>query len=440
MRRHGIQGIIWRFAIALSVCHLAPVAADDGVTIEVTGGAYSGLPISIVPFSISGGPAEAVQPADIIESNLRSSGRFEVIPREQHLSRPDSLDAVNYRDWRLIKSEALVIGDVVNIGNNRYEVRFRLIDVFSETQLVGQKFVVPTSKMRKAAHQISDVIYEKLTGRPGAFNTRIAFVDVRDGDAGQTYRLQVADSDGWDPKTILESTRPILSPTWSPDGDRMAYVSFEQNKAIIFVQDIWTGDREPLAEFKGLNSAPAWSPDGKKLALTLSKDGNPEVYVYDTDTGFTRRITRHPAIDTEPAWSPDGRTLIFSSGRAGGPQIYRVSADGGEPKRLTFEGSYNAGASFSPDGRQIVLITNQGNGYKVGLYSLNERRMKELTTTAQDESPSFSPNGDMVIYATAVGNRTMLATVAINGQAQQFLRHYGVVAREPAWSPIPRNR
>ena len=414
------------------------VSASAVLTIEVNQGTVAGIPIAIVPFAMDGIPPGEQQPADVIESDLNFSGRFETIPRNSHLSKPYDLKSVKYKDWRLIKSEAIVVGRIINIGNNQYEVRFRLIDVFREQQLVGQKFVVPASKVRKVSHQISNIIYQKLTGKVGAFDTRIAYVTVQGVEPNRQFFLQVADADGWNPKTILESTQPILSPAWSPTGDRLAYVSFEKRRSMVFVQDIWTGERTRVAEFDGINSAPAWSPDGRKLALTLSKDGNAEIYVFDIGSSTLRRITRHTAIDTEPAWSPDGGTLIFTSGRSGGPQIYRVSVAGGAAQRMTFQGKYNAGASFSPDGRNITLITNQGNGYKVGIYSLSDRIVRALTSTVHDESPSFAPNGDMIMYATQKAGRHVLATVAADGQVQQTLKFQGGSVREPAWSPFNR--
>ncbi|MCY4226531.1 MAG: Tol-Pal system beta propeller repeat protein TolB [Gammaproteobacteria bacterium] len=440
-QKHIGHGLAWWLMIVLSIFRLESAGAQ-GVTIEVTGGAYSGIPISVVPFSINGLPDPNLQPADIIESNLRASGRFDVIPEEQHLSRPDALNEVNFRDWRLIKSEVLVIGNIVNLGNDRYEVRFRLLDVFSETQLVGKKFVVPTNNMRQAAHQISDAIYEQMIGRPGDFDKAIAFVNVRSTEEGKTYRLQIADSDGWNPKTILESPYAILSPSWSPDASRIAYVSLEDNKTRIFIQNVWTGERTAVNEFEGLNTAPSWSPDGRKLALTLSRDGNPEIYVYDIATKLAKRITRHTAIDTEATWSPDGDTLIFTSGRAGRPHIYSVPAHGGQPTRLTRDGSYNAGPTFSLDGQHIAMITNQGNGYKIGLYSVGDGSgtVTELSTAGEEEFVRFSPSGDMLVFATTVGNQSRLSTISVNGQVQRFLKYEDGAYREPTWSPISFNQ
>ena len=414
------------------------VTSSAVLTIEVTKGEKAAIPISIVPFSMEGVPAEEWQPADIIDNDLTFSGRFNTISRDLFLSRPHDYDSVKFKDWRLLKSEALVVGKMINIGNNQYEVRFRLIDVFREKQLVGQKFVVPKNKVRKVAHQISDIIYQKLTGKIGAFDTRIAYITVEGVEPNRKFLLRVADADGWGPKTVLESTQPILSPSWSPDGSKLAYVSFEKKRSMVFVQNIWTGERQRVAEFVGINSAPSWSPDGRRLAITLSKDGNPEIYVFDIATLELRRMTRHPAIDTEPTWSPDGGSIIFTSGRSGRPQIYQISVGGGEPRRLTFEGNYNAGASFSPDGRSIVLITNRGQGYRVGIYSVKNRSIRVLTRSSNDESPTFAPNGDMIMYATKNGGRNVLATVSADGLVQQTLKFQGGSVREPAWSPFNR--
>jgi TolB protein len=422
--------------LLVAICYTLPGHAV--LTIEVNQGTAAGIPIAIVPFSMDGVNQGETQLADVIESDLSVSGRFETIPRSSQLSRPHDLKSVQYKDWRLIKAEAMVVGKVINIGNNQYEVRFRLIDVFREQQLVGQKFIVPATKMRKVAHQISDIIYQKLTGKVGAFDTRIAYVTVQGAEPNRQYFLRVADSDGFGPRTVLESTQPILSPAWSANGNKIAYVSFEKRRSMIYVQDVWTGKRSRVAEFEGINSAPAWSPDGRKIALTLSKDGNPEIYIFDVGTSELRRLTRHTAIDTEPAWSPDGGSIIFTSGRSGGPQIYKISVAGGQAQRMTFQGVYNAGASYAPDGKTIVLITNQGNGYKVGIYSLDDRIVRELTSTTNDESPSFAPNGEMIMYATQKAGRNVLATVSADGQVQQTLKFQGGSVREPAWSPFNR--
>jgi len=408
------------------------------LTIEVNKGVDAGIPIAVVPFGLEGLSAMESFPADVIESDLDSSGKFDAVPRDTFLSKPTDLKSVQYKDWRLIKAEALVVGKVINIGNGQLEVRFRLIDVFRERQLAGQKFIIPQNRIRKVAHQISDIIYQQLTGTRGAFDTKIAYVTVEGQEPSRKFLLQIADSDGYGPKTVLQSSQPILSPAWSPDGSWLAYVSFEKKRPTIYMQNVWSGERQLIAEFQGLNSAPSFSPDGRSLAMTLSKDGNPDIYIYDINNKSLRRITKHPAIDTEPSWSPDGRSIVFSSGRSGAPQVFEMSSSGGAPKRLTFSGKYNAGPSYAPDGKSIVLITDQGNGFRVGLYSSEDRTVTELTKTTQDESPTFAPNGEMIIFATQQGGRNVLSAVSKDGNVQQTLRFQQGSVREPAWSPFNR--
>ena len=432
MLTNGLRN--WLAAMLLGLC--APASAV--LTIEVTKGVDAPIPIAIVPFGLEGVSATVDLPANIIAANLSRSGKFEPLARADFLDQPHDLGSVKYKNWRLLKAEALVIGQVVDAGDGRYEVRFRLLDVFREKQLAGQKFVVPAARLRKIAHQISDIIYAKLIGKPGTFDTRIAYVTVEESTPKKRFLLQVADSDGHDPKIILESPQPIMSPAWSPDGNQLAYVSFEEKRSMIYVQNLWSGQRERIAEHAGINSAPAWSPDGDRLAMTLSREGNSEIYIHDLASGDLRRLTRHTAIDTEPAWSPDGDTIVFTSGRAGTPQIYRINAAGGVAQRLTFDGEYNAGASYAGDGQSIVLITNQGNGFRVGLYSVEDRSVSELTQTNQDESPTFAPNGEMIMYATQSGGRNVLAAVSPDGRVQQVLRLQDGTVREPAWSPFNR--
>ena len=408
------------------------------LTIEVNDSTEAGYPIAIVPFATEGVAGSDNRVEDIIQSDLTLSGKFELLPRTSFISQPTDLKSVQFKDWRLLKAEALVVGKVIHLGSDQYEVRFRLIHVFKERQLAGQKFLIKSDKLRKVAHQISDIIYEELIGPKGAFDTKIAYITVEGKQPDQRFLLKVADSDGYGPKTILQSSEPILSPTWSPEGNRLAYVSFEKKRSNIYVQNVWSGKRALIAEYPGLNSAPAWSPDGRSLAMTLSKDGNPDIFVYNLDSKKLRRLTRHTAIDTEAAWSPDGRFIAFSSGRAGAPQIYVVSVAGGTPKRLTFNGKYNAGPAYSPDGKHITMITDQGKGFRVGIYSNEERTVRELTKTVQDESPTFSPNGELIIYATKKQGRNVLATVSTDGSVQRILRFQKGSVREPSWSPFNR--
>jgi TolB protein len=311
--------------------------------------------------------------------------------------------------------------------------------VFKGEQLTGYNFPTTSRDLRSTAHRIADIIYEKLTGQPGAFDTRIAYVvSSNQADGSQEVSLKVADADGFDPQTIVTSSEPLMSPAWAPDGRRLAYVSFEQKKASIYVQEVFTGQRQKVASFKGINGAPAWSPDGRKLALTLSRDGNPEIYVLNINTNALTRLTNHYAIDTEPAWSPDGRFIIFTSDRGGRPQIYRVPAFGGKVNRVTFEGDYNARASYAPDGASVALVTRQGGDFRVAVLNLANSALQVLSEGRLDESPSFAPNGSMIIYATKINGKGELAAVSVDGRIRQRLALQEGDVREPVWSPYTK--
>lgn len=408
------------------------------LTIEITQGLDVGMPIAIAPFGWEGAGQPPQDVTAVIEADLARSGHFRLLPKKTFLSTPHTHEEVIFKDWRLLKAEALVIGNVRQVGA-KFHVEFRLYDVFKETQLAGYEFDVPASGLRMAAHQFSDIIFEKLTGEPGVFNTRIAYI-TKEGipQRGVMYRLQVADSDGYNPITILSSSEPLMSPAWSPDGKRLAYVSFEKKRTMLFVQNVSDSTRTLVAEYSGNNSAPAWSPDGTRLALTLSKDGNAEIYVMRLADRSLTRITDNPAIDTEPAWSPDGQYIIFTSARSGGPQIFRVSAQGGTPQRLTFEGDYNARASYSADGRMLTLITRAAGTYHTAVMDLKTAALQVLTDTTLDESPSFAPNGRIILYATIVQGRGVLASVSSDGRVRQLLKLQEGDVREPAWSPFNR--
>ncbi|MDP6123418.1 MAG: Tol-Pal system beta propeller repeat protein TolB [Arenicellales bacterium] len=426
--------------VLITVILLAVASPARAVlTIEINKGIEAGIPIAVVPFQWSG---EGVQPAnlrEVISLDLNRSGRFESLPKRDFLSRPHSLTEIRFKDWRLLKAEALVIGKLRSIGPDQFEVRFRLIDVFKQKQMVGYVWKVSRSKLRSIGHKIADIIHKELTGLRGAFDTRIAYITVvKTPSQGLRYLLQIADSDGFNEKTMLDSKEPILSPSWSPDGRILAYVSFEGGRSTVWLQNIKSGKRAEIASFEGINSAPAWSPNGKQLAMTLSRDGNPEVYVMTILGKKLQRITRHTAIDTEPAWSPDGRYLVFTSDRGGKPQIYRVLASGGRPERITFQGKYNAGASYSPDGSQLVLVTNQGKGYRIAIYDFASRSIMELTRSQLDESPSFAPNGGMVLYATDSQNRGVLSAVSADGRVSNLLKFREGDVREPDWAPYNR--
>jgi TolB protein len=410
--------------------------AFGALTIEITQGVEGAIPIAVVPFGWSGpGAAAPENISAIVSADLNRSGRFESLPDNDLIAHPTEASQVQFQNWRMVNVDNLVIGKISEAGQ-QYSVQFQLFDVFRGSQLAGYSFNVGRQELRRVAHHISDLIYEKLTGERGAFNTQIAYVTTSGSTANKTYTLLVADSDGYNPQTILTSKEPLMSPSWSPDGSRLAYVSFENKTAQIYVQELLTGTRRKLVSFKGINGAPSWSPDGRSLAVTLSRDGNPEIYTMDLQSNALKRLTNSAGIDTEPVWSPDGKSIVFTSDRGGSPQLYRMPASGGQARRLTFEGSYNAGADFSPDGRKIAMVHGAGGGYRIAVLDLGSGSMRVLTDGQQDESPSFSPNGSMIIYATGAGNREVLSAVSVDGRFRQRLSLQAGNVREPAWSPF----
>lgn len=408
------------------------------LTIEITQGVEGALPVAVVPFAWEGAGARPdTDVAAVISADLNRSGRFRPLPAEDMLARPSDAAQVQYADWRVLGIENLVVGRILPRGDGSYEVRFQLLDVFRANQLIGYSINARPNELRRAAHYISDLIYEKLTGEPGAFDTRIAYVTVQRPKAGETiYTLQVADSDGYGPRTVLTSREPIMSPSWSPDGRRLAYVSFESKRSAIYLQDVASGARERVTDFPGINGAPSWSPDGQRLALTLSKDGNPEIYVLYLTSKRFNRLTNNLAIDTEPSWAPDGQSLLFTSDRGGSPQIYRMWLDSGRVQRVTFEGSYNASGSFSADGKRIAMVHGDGRRFHIAVQDVDSGALQVLTDTTMDESPSFAPNGSMVIYATQRSGGGVLAATSVDGRVKQRLLLSEGEVREPAWSPF----
>ncbi|ADE13393.1 Tol-Pal system beta propeller repeat protein TolB [Nitrosococcus halophilus Nc 4] len=422
--------ILWLWILLVPTQNVSAV-----LTIEITGGTEAALPIAIVPFGSQGGiPPEDV--AAVVAADLARSGRFAPLPEKDLLSRPHRASEIEFHDWRRLGSEGLVIGEVTHLGADRYGVRFQLFDIYKAEQLVGRRYQVPATGLRHLAHQIADLIYETLTGEKGAFTTRIAFVTVSKAvDGAKEYSLQVADVDGHNPHTILQSKEPIMSPVWSPDGTKLAYVSFERKRSEVIVQELRTGRRQSVASFPGINSAPDWSPDGRKLALVLSKEGNPEIYILDLATRRLTRLTRNASIDTEPTWAPDGRSIVFTSDRGGRPQLYQISASGGQAQRLTFDGTYNASASFAPDGQRLALVHGDKGQFHIAVLDLASKDLQVLTETRMDESPSFAPNGRMILYATSGPQGGALAAVSTDGRVRQRLAQKGDEVREPAWSP-----
>lgn len=429
-----------KFVITLWLCLVSGLAVAQlgggPLTIRITQGVEGALPIAIVPFEWAGQPLPQ-DVAQVIANDLTRSGRFNVMPAADLPARPSDSAQVNFKDWRTVGMDNLVIGRITATADGGYLVEFRLLDVFGGKQLAGFQIPSHVSNLRLTAHHISDIIYKTLLNIDGAFSTRIAYVTVDRKDAKNSlYRLQIADADGYDAKTILESPQPLMSPAWSPDGNRLAYVSFEERNSAIYVQDIRTGAREKVVSGAGINSSPAFAPDGQRLAVTRSMEGNPDIYVVDIASRQQRRLTTHEAIDTEAAWAPDGSAIIFTSDRGGGPQIYRMAPDGGDAKRLTFNlGNYNSRASYAPDGKKLVMV-NGGSGFRIVVLDLATGGSRVLTGSSLDESPSFAPNGSVIIYATMGGRGTELAAVSVDGTVKQRLALQVGQVREPAWGPF----
>ena len=411
--------------------------------IEIKGGYQSANPIAIVPFSWGESQAAPVDIAKIIRSDLARSGLFSPLKLNQLPERPVYGDKVDFTRWKNTQAEQLVIGAIRPIGTNQYEIIFQLLDIFSGQEISRYRYTAAGKNLRRIAHQISDKIYEKLVHEKGAFDTLIAYVVVNN-NADQNkriYTLAIADSDGFGEKVILKSKKPIMSPAWSPNVKRLSYVSFEKNRSVVYIQELQTGQRKAIAQFKGINSAPRWSPDGKRIAMTLSKDGNSEIYVMHLASGVLQRITNHYGIDTEAAWAPDGRSLVFTSDRSGKPQIYQVALNlhgrVGHPERITYDGDYNSRASFSADGKKLTLINRSNGSYRVAILNMNSRQLDVLTRSKLDESPSFAPNGKIVLYATELHGRGILEAVVVDGShSPQRLRVLSGDVREPAWSPF----
>lgn len=437
--RHPVIEIarVMLFGMLLSWAATGPAAAQ--LRIEINRGVSEAVPIAVVPFRYDGRGQPPLDVAALIGGDLERSGRFAPMDRDDMISRPGAAREVDFSDWRLLKTDYVIIGSVVEGGQDRYTLRFQVFDVFRGTQVLGYQIPASAEQMRAAAHRASDMIFEKLTGVPGAFSTRIAYVSVTSGAGGEQFRLFVADADGANPRVVAESDQPIMSPGWSPDGRRLAYVSFEGGHSAVYVQELATGRRQQVSARPGINGAPSFSPDGRWLAIVLSGvDGNLDIHLVNPATGQTRRLTRNPAIDTEPVWSPDGKQVYFTSDRSGGPQIYRVAADGsGGPRRVTFEGRYNARPRLTPDGKSLVLVHNDRGNYRIALVDLERSTTQVLSDGRQDESPSIAPNGTMIIFATRRAGRGMLAAVSTDGRVSQTIASAAGDVREPVWSPFP---
>ena len=408
--------------------------AKAELTIEITQGIASSIPISVVPFKVDGIMPEEVE--GIVRNDLERSGHFSILSPDDMLSHPQSEQDIYFRDWRLLKQDYVVIGAITKLQQNQYQIRYQLFDIFNEREILVQTLKGTASQLRDIAHRISDAVYEQLTGIRGAFSSKLAYVTTN--PRRTKFNLVISDSDGAREKVILTSKYSIFSPAWSPDGKRLAYVMLEDTGSKVYIQELATGKKTLVSANKGINSAPSFSPDGNKLALTLSKDGNPEIYVVDLKKRHWLRVTNHYAIDTEPNWMPDGEHIIFTSGRSGSPQIYRVNIESGYIERLTFDGHYNARARLAQDGRFLVLVHQAEKGAPFHIASLDLLRglLQILTSdTYLDESPSVSPNGVMVMYAAKHNKRSILAAVSVDGDIKLLFPSKSGDVREPAWGP-----
>ena len=429
----------WLAALFAALLPFAVAAQQQGLELDIVGGNAAALPIAVVPMPYQGGgSAPQTDVAAVVAADLNRSGQFRSLPDSDLVERPTRGSEVNYPTWRALNQDYLVVGRVVDAASGSYRVEYELFDIATQQRLLGFAMTARANAMRDVAHQIADAIYEKILGVPGAFFTRIAYITATGTGSNAQYALMVADSDGYNPQTVVSSPEPLMSPSWSPDGNKLAYVSFEGGNSSIYIQDISSGSRQLVSKFRGINSSPAFSPDGNRLALTLSRSGNPEIYVMNLGSKALTQITNHFSIDTEPTWSADGGTLYFTSDRGGQPQIYKAAAGGGSASRVSFQGSYNASPTVSFDGKKIATAQGSGNTYRIAMMdsSLGSARWSTLSPGSLDESPSFAPNGAMIIYAAREGGRGVLYAVSADGRVRQRLVLAGGDVREPAWGPF----
>jgi len=423
----------FRHAIAfVALVFFTLATARAQLTIEIVGGAGTAVPIAIVPFD--GEPAGPAGISSVVGADLTRSGLFKLVGTEGIVPRPSRIEDVQAAAWRARGADAVVVGSARPQADGRVEVRFALVDVVKQTPLVAMVYTVTPAQFRATAHKIADVIYEKMTGDPGVFSTRIAYITKQ----GSRFQLLVADADGTDPQVIVTSNEPLLSPRWSPDGTRIAYVSFESKKPVVYVQNLASGARAAVANFRGSNSSPAWSPDGRTLAVTLTKDGGSQLYLMNADGSNPQRVMSSSGIDTEAMFMPDGKSVLFTSDRGGSPQIYRLTLGSGAVERLTFDGSYNVSPRPFPDGRGFAFVRRDGSRFQIAVQDFASRQVQVLTTGPLDESPSVAPNGKLILYANEVGGRGILAAVSSDGRVKQRLVAPATDVREPAWGPFPR--
>lgn len=427
----------FKVAVTLSIlCVAFCTRSYAALDLELTQGINSARPIAIVPFK--GQAAFDTQLSQVIAKDLKNSGRFKLLDFDKSKHHPMTLADIDFNYWRTLGADNVIVGSIVSLNDTALAVNFQLLDSVGNAHLLlTKKFKIKPGDMRSLAHHISDLVYQKLTGERGVFSTRIAYVVVKRGSGQKTqYALEVADADGGNPQALLQSTQPIMSPAWSPNGKKIAYVSFERKRSQIYVVNVETGQRQLVSSFSGINGAPAWSPDGKQMAVVLSKSGKPKLYLVTLATGAMKQLTHGLSIDTEPSFSPDGKYILFTSGRGGSPQIYRLTLATGSVTRMTFDGNYNATASYSSDRQNIVMLHRDDAGFNIALQSLKGGAVTTLTYSGKDESPTVSPNGQMVLYATRHAGRGVLSIVSTDGKVRLRLPARNGDVQEPAWAPF----
>ncbi len=411
----------------IAACLLLMTGASAALDLELTQGINAALPIGIDAF---GGSSQAQNLVGVIDNDLRLSGQFKIIAGSQGLENP----GVGY--WQRAGADSVLTGKINRLGGDRLEVSYELLDAAAQGRLLLSKsYQINDNQLRSLAHHISDEVYEKLTGERGIFSTRIAYILVRRSPGKTQYSLEVADADSSNPRSLLVSSEPIMSPTWSPDGKQIAYVSFEKKRAQIFNVSVASGQRRLLTDFPGINGAPSWSPDGRQLAVVLSKGGSPKIYSVDLSSGAMKQLTFGGAIDTEPRFAPDGRSILFTSGRGGSPQIYRLSVADGSVARVSYDGNYNARASYTPNQQNIVMLHREDRQFNIGVQNVASGRITPLTDSQMDESPTVSPNGRLILYATHYQDKGVLAIVSLDGRIKMRLPSRDGDVQEPAWSP-----
>lgn len=427
---HRIARLARFLAVVVLLALNAPARAQ--LTIEIVGGAGTTIPISVVGFE--GESAFPLGISGIVGADLTRSGFFKLVDDSGIVPRPARAEDVRVADFRARGADAVVVGSMRPLADGRVDVRFALLDIVKQQALAGVSYTVTPAQFRATAHRIADIVYEKLIGEPGIFSTRIAYITKQ----GTRFQLQVADADGANPQAIVSSNEPLLSPQWSPDGSRIAYVSLENKKPVVYIQSLSTGARSVLANFRGSNSAPAWAPDGRRLAVTLTKEGGSQLFLINADGSGAQRIMSSPAIDTEANFTPDGQSILFTSDRGGTPQIYRLNLATNAVERMTFDGIYNVSPRATPDGKGFVFVRRDGNRFQIAFQDYATRQVQVLTPGPNDESPSVAPNSRLILYAVDSDGRGTLAAVSTDGRVKQRLSSPATDVREPAWGPLAR--